>query len=160
MIRHLSFAARDPQVVATAIAELWGCEAFPFPHVAQGSWVAISGDRRGSTMEVYPLGAELHPVEGDNDAVAVMALAPATHTSTHAAIDTVLDQAGVFALAQRHAWLAKYRKRGGIFGVIELWVENTFLLEVMTPEMQREYTDFMSPEAWRAMLAAGPPPAA
>jgi hypothetical protein len=28
----------------------------------------------------------------------------------------------------------------------------------MTPAMQAEYTGFMSPDAWRAMLAAGPPP--
>lgn len=159
MIHHLSFAARDPRIAASAIAELWGGEAFPFPPVAQGSWVAISGDARGTTMEVYPLGAELHPVEGDADAVAVMASVPATHGPTHAAIATGLDEAAVFALAQRHGWLAKYRKRGGRFGVIEVWVENCFLLEVMTPEMQAEYIGFMSPEAWRAMLAAGPRPA-
>lgn len=159
MIHHLSFAARDPQTAATAVAQLWGGEAFPFPHVGKGSWVAISGDQRGTTMEVYPLGAQLHPVEGDNDAVAVMVPAPTGHTATHAAIATELSQDEVFALAQRHGWVAKYRKRGNIFGVIEFWVENAFLLEVLTPEMQREYTGFMSPQAWREMLAAGPPAA-
>ena len=29
------------------------------------------------------------------------------------------------------------------------------MLEVMTPEMQAEYTGFMSPEAWRELLALG-----
>jgi hypothetical protein len=157
MIHHLSFAAENPERAARAVAELWNGEAFPFPPVAKGSWVAISGDARGTTMEVYPLGSELHPAEGDADSEARPAAVPARFVATHAAIATELDQEAVFALAARHGWIAKYRKRGGIFGVIEFWVENAFLLEVMTPAMQREYTDFMSPDAWRALLAAGPP---
>lgn len=160
MIFHLSFAAREPQRAAEAVAELWGGEAFPFPPVAQGSWVAISGDERGTTMEIYPLGAALHPAEGDADSIAVMAAEPPGYVATHAAVATPLSAEEVHALAARHGWLTKYRKRGGIFGVIEFWVENTFLLEVLTPEMQAEYTGFMSPDAWRAMLAAGPPRAA
>ncbi|HEY0436500.1 MAG TPA: hypothetical protein VGC92_07670 [Phenylobacterium sp.] len=158
MIHHLSFAAEDPQRAAKAIAELWGGEAFPFPPVAKGSWVAIAGDARGTTMEVYPAGCELHPVEGDADGEARAAETPARFTATHAAIATPLDAEAVHALARRHGWISKYRKRGGIFGVIEVWVENAFLLEVLTPQMQREYTDFMSPDAWRAMLAKGGPP--
>ncbi len=160
MIHHISFAAENPQRAAAAIAELWGGEAFPFPPVAEGSWVAISGDARGTTMEVYPFGSELHPVDGDADAQARPAATPARFCATHAAIATPLDDEAVYALAARHGWLAKYRKRGGKFGVIEVWVENAFLLEVLTPAMQREYTDFMSPDAWRAMLAAGRPPQA
>ena len=157
MIHHFSFAAREPQRAAEAIAALWGGEAFPFPPVAEGSWVAISGDPRGTTIEVYPAGAELQPAEGDADAVAVMNDRPAQYVATHAAIASPLSEEEIYAMAARQGWLAKYCKRGGIFGVIECWVENAFLLEVMTPQMQREYTDFMSPEAWRTLLAAGPP---
>jgi hypothetical protein len=29
--------------------------------------------------------------------------------------------------------------RGGSFDVIELWIEDHFLIEVLTPEMQRDY---------------------
>ena len=157
MIHQMSIAAREPRVVAGAVAELWGGEAFPFPPVAEGSWVAISGDSRGTTMEIYPFGAELQPAEGDADGVAVMTARPTPFTATHAAIATEMDDAQVHALAARHGWLSQYRKRGGKFGVIEVWVENAVLLEVLTPAMQREYTGFMSPTAWREMLAAGPP---
>jgi hypothetical protein len=122
-----------------------------------GSWLAIAGDDRGTTIEVYPAGAELQPAEGDADAGAVMNPRPRRYVATHAAIASPLNAEEVCALAARHGWQTKCCKRGGVFGVIEFWVENSFLLEVLTPEMQREYTDFMSPEAWRAMLAAGPP---
>lgn len=157
MIFHLSIAARDPRHVASVIAELWGGEAFPFPPVAQDSWVAMAGDERGTTMEVYPAGAELRPAEGDADAVAAMNPSPARHVATHAAIASPLSAEAVQAIAAREGWLSKYRKRGGVFGVIEFWLENAVMLEVLTPEMQQEYTGFMSPDAWRAMLAAGPP---
>ena len=157
MIHHVSFAAEDPERAARAVAELWGGEAFPFPPVAKGSWVAISGDERGTTMEIYPAGTELHPTEGDADGEARMAETPARYTASHAAIATRLDAEAVHAIARRHGWLSKYRKRGGIFGVIELWIENSLMLEVMTPEMQAEYTGFMSPQAWRELLARGRP---
>ena len=161
MIHHLSFAARAPQRAAEAIAALWGGEAFPFPPVGHGSWVAIAGDERGTTMEVYPADTELHPGEADDvEAQARTAPGRPRHGPTHAAIATPLEEAEVLALAARHGWTARRLRRGGLFDVIEVWVEDAFMLEVMTPQMQREYTGFMSPDAWRALLARGGPQAA
>jgi hypothetical protein len=160
MIHHVSFAAYDPERAARAVAALWRGEAFPFPPVAKGSWVAISGDERGTTMEIYPAGTELIPAEGDADGLAVAAAHPARHTASHAAIASPLGDDEIYALAAQEGWIAKYRKRGGFFGVIEFWVENSFMLEVLTPAMQAEYVGFMSPQAWREMLAKGPPRAA
>lgn len=36
-------------------------------------------------------------------------------------------------------WNGKYRKRGGQFGVIEMWIEGWRMVEVLTPDMQAEY---------------------
>jgi hypothetical protein len=36
--------------------------------------------------------------------------------------------------------------------VIEFWLENTVLIEVLTQDMQREYLDGMTPDKWRAYL--------
>jgi hypothetical protein len=52
---------------------------------------------------------------------------------------TAMDQAAVRAIAEREGWPVKYRSRGGMFGVMELWVEGTRMIEVLTPEMQGEY---------------------
>ncbi len=159
MIHHMSFAARDPRGAAEAIAALWRGEAFPFPPVGEGSWVAISGDDRGTTMEVYRAGTELHPADGDADGAPVVRPEAPRYVASHAAIASPLGEDEIKAIAAERGWIAKYRKRGGIFGVIEFWVENSFMLEVMTPEMQREYTGFMSRDAWRAMLAGARPTA-
>ena len=71
-----------------------------------------------------------------------------------AAIATPLDRQAVLAIAAREGWPAKYRKRGGVFGVIELWIEGRQMMEILTPEMQAEYLAAMSIPNWRGMLAA------
>jgi hypothetical protein len=154
MIHHLSLAARHPQRVAETIAALWRGTALPFPPVATGSWVAFAGDARSTTIEVYPYGTEIIPAAGDADAGARTNPSPSPYGATHAAIASPLTREEILALAQRAGCLAKYRKRGGRFGVIEFWLEDSFMLEVMTAEMQAEYVGFMTPDTWRSALAA------
>jgi len=149
MIFHFSIAADDPARVARVIAQLWAGTARIFPPVGEGSAVAIAGDNSGTTVEIYARGTELVPGEGDADAYAAINRQAPRLTATHAAIATALSQADVLAIAEREGWLAKYRNRGGFFGVIELWLENTTLVEVLTPEMQDEY---------RALWVNGGPP--
>jgi len=38
--------------------------------------------------------------------------------------------------------------------VLELWVEGSRLIEVLTPEMQAEYAEALKLENWRGMLKA------
>jgi len=149
MIFHLSIAADDPARVARVVAELWGGKARIFPPVGKGSAVATAGDGIGTTLEIYARGTELAPADGDADAYAEINPDAPRRTATHIAMATRLSQQQVFAIADREGWLAKYRKRGGMFGVIELWLENAVLAEVLTPEMQAEY---------QAVWAHGGPP--
>ena len=145
MIHHYSIAAQEPQRVAGVIAELWRGQAMPFPPVSEGSWAAFAGDDRNTMVEVYPFGCELRPADGDADADAVINPEASRFSASHAAIATPLEQAEVFAIAAREGWEAKYRKRGGLFGVIEVWLENSTLIEVLTEEMQREYLSLKPP---------------
>lgn len=156
MLFHVSIAAHDPQHVATVIAELWGGEALPFPPVTQGSWIALAGDDRATAMEVYPVDTVLREAEGDADAWGERT-GELRYTATHAAIATVLDQKAVMAIALREGWPAKYRKRGGQFGVIEIWIEGRQMMEILTADMQAEYLASITIDNWRAALAAGAP---
>ena len=153
MLFHLSIDADDPRHVAGVIAELWGGRAFPFPPVLTGSWVAMAGDGHRTTLEVYPRGTELYEAPGDADAIGVIGENPG-RTATHFAMATSLDAGAVEAIAAREGWPAKYRKRGGIFGVIELWIEGRVLAEVLTPEMQREYLDCVTVGNWTSVSSA------
>ena len=50
-----------------------------------------------------------------------------------------LEREAILAIAAREGWSAKYRKRGGMFGVVEMWIEGRQMIEVLAPEMQAEY---------------------
>lgn len=142
MLFHMSIAADNPRHVAGVIAELWNGEARRFPPISDDAWIALAKDDRGTCMEVYPHGTLLRETPGDADAHGAPG-ARDRFTPTHAAIATPLRQDEVLAIARRENWPAKYRKRGGMFGVVELWIEGRQMIEVLTPEMQAEYLEAM-----------------
>jgi hypothetical protein len=151
MLFHMSIAAHDPRRVADVIAEMWGGDVFFFPPVTDGSWLVLAGDDRGTTMEIYPIDTVLREGAGDADAYGERT-GNVGFTASHAAIATELDQQAVLAIADREGWSAKYRKRGGLYGVIELWVEGRQMIEVLTPEMQAEYRTGMTRANWQRMM--------
>lgn len=152
MLFHVSIDAENPKRVAEVIAELWGGIATPFPPVIVGSWVAMAGDTRNTIVEIYPRGTELMLGEGEADSYGRIGTKVA-RSATHFAMATKLDLGRVMAIADREGWPVKYCKRGGKFGVIELWIEGTRMVEVLTPEMQAEYLGAMTVENWQRMIA-------
>ena len=153
MLFHVSIEVDDPRRAAEVVAELWGGEALPFPPVTPGSWIALAGDERGSGIEFYPRGTEIHEVPGDHDATGLR-VSPRRYNATHFAMATKLGQDEVLAIAKREGWPAKYRKRGGVFGVIEIFIDGCQMIEVLTEEMQREYVASVTIANWRTMLEA------
>jgi hypothetical protein len=157
MIFHCSIAADDPKRTAEFLAELWGGRAYPFPPVGKGSWVAMAGDERNSTIEVYARGLEAHPGEDDAPVREVIG-APVRNVAFHAAIATALSIDEVKEIAGRYDTAAKVCNRGP-FGVIEVWIDGCQMLEVLTPEMQAQYLRGVTIEGWEAFLAATASPA-
>ena len=153
MLFHMSIAAREPRHVAEVFAKLWGGQVFPFRPVCEGGWIAIAGDERGTAIEVYPQDIVLRETEGDFDAHGEQ-MPGAGYTPTHAAIATDMTLDEVLALAEREGWPAKYRKRGGMFGVVEMWIEGRQMIEVLTPPMQAEYLASMNPADWKQPVTA------
>lgn len=154
MLFHLSVEADEPKLVAEALAEIMGGEAFPFPPVGVGSWVALAGDDRGTMIEIYARGTELYQSEGG--AIGVEK-SPRRHSATHFAMATPLGSDAIFALAERRGWTAKYCRRADRFGLIEMWIEDCLMIEVLTTEMQREYLDTITIANWRRMIEEGAP---
>jgi hypothetical protein len=153
MLFHISMAAQRPRQAASLIAELWGGRAYPFPPVAEGSWIAMAGGDRGSAIEIYPIGTELHEGAGESGAQS-RAGRPSAHGPVHVAIATELGMGDVKGIARRFGAPAKVCSRGP-FRVIEVWVEGSFLIEVLTPEMQAEYLASFNFAGYERYLAAG-----
>jgi hypothetical protein len=153
MLFHISMAAERPRQAAALIAELWGGRAYPFPPVADGSWIAMAGDDRGSAIEVYPIGTELFEGQGESGAQSRRGR-PSPNGPVHVAIATELAMGDVKNIARRFGAPAKVCSRGP-FRVIEVWVEGSFMIEVLTPEMQAEYLASFNFEGYERYLAAG-----
>ncbi len=154
MLFHLSIDADEPARVARVLAKLMGGEALPLGSVEDG-WIARGGD--GGFVEVYPRGTLLALLKGDHDAEAhVDEFARWIRGSaTRFATATEMTLSQVTALAEREGWTAKYRRRPAGYGVIELWLENERLVEVLTRDLQAEYRAAMAPAACEeARLAA------
>ena len=163
MIFHISIPAKEPERVAKVIAELWRGEAFPFlPMGGNGSWVACSGDDRGSAIECYPRGARIAPSKEEHptgflvtvDAAAASEMGDlAGRVATHAAVYSPLDQEEIIALAHREGWLSRLAQRGR-FHVVEVWLENAVMLEAMPEPLKQEYLATQTLDQWRAGVAA------
>ena len=167
MINHVSIAVRDPKKVADVLAELWGGFVVPFPP-APDSFMVLANDGRGSAVEVTPIDTVLVPGEGfppeenfdlatsteEYEAKFVADDYAPRYVATHLNVNTHLSEREVKAIAEREGWRALTCNRGGgLFQLIELWIEDRFMLEVMTPEQTARYVEIFSPESIAAMQA-------
>ena len=152
MIHHLSIAARDPQHVAGVLAEIMGGKAVPFPP-NPGSFFALQLDEHGSGVEVYPAGTELRP--GDDNGGTFVRQEARGFGPTHFALSVATDAQSVEAIARREGWHCFNCNRGP-FHVIEVWVENESMVEVLPPEYAAEYLAFTNPAKVAAAMAAAP----
>ncbi|GBF56640.1 hypothetical protein PbB2_00297 [Candidatus Phycosocius bacilliformis] len=151
MILHASISAHAPEHVARVLSELWDGEALPFAPVP-GAWIAMAGDSIGSGIEVYPKACALVPGPGEAMFETRMLDVPPSHGPTHLAIRCHRNQAEIEGLAKREGWRAVRCSRGGLFDVIEFWIENQTMIEILTDEMQRDYQATSSIEAWRQAI--------
>jgi hypothetical protein len=149
MIFHFSIAADDPKRTATMIAELWRGEALPFPMLGKGSWVAHAGDDRRSSVEVYPRDMALYRGERFGD---LRPEALSRHGPFHAAVATPLSIEQVEEIGRGYGCETRVCQRGPWFRVIEFWIDDCLMLEMLTPEMQQEYQQNLTLENWHSAL--------
>lgn len=171
MIAHVSIPANDPRATALLLAAIIGGEAFEFPVVA-GAWIAVASSGSGLAVEVYPDGMAHHPGTGEADPEAHIG-GPATMTwedqifvdgrqvgpsAFHFAVVSTLTEEQIFALSHEAGIRAVKCDRGGVFGLIELWIDGTFLVEVLTEGEAARYRKFMNPAGCAEMFGPGVTP--
>lgn len=144
MIHHLSIAVRDPQNVATVLAEIIGGAAVAFPP-NPGSYWALQLDANGTGIEIYPAGTTLHPDGAQGVAFVAAPDREPGFEGFHFAISVATEKDAVAAIAAREGWSCFECMRGG-FHVLEIWVENTILIEVLPPGFAAEYLAVTKPE--------------
>lgn len=160
MLNHISIAVDNPEKAASVIAELWGGTVIPFPP-APGSFMALAGDGRGTAVEITPRDTILVPGEGlppedgfgpdfpteEFEARFAKSADVPPYVATHLNISTPLGEQEVREIGRREGWRTLVCNRGaGLFQLIELWIENRLMVEVMTPAQTARYREITSPE--------------
>lgn len=168
VIAHMSIPAKDPKATALFFAAVIDGQAFEFP-VVPGAWIAVAKDNSGLAIEVYPRTMAHHPGTGVFNP-SLMPDGPRAMpwedqifpeqeqtgpTGFHLAIATKIPQEQVIALAKAAGWRALSCERAGVFGVIEVWLDNLVLVELLTPNEVERYRQFMNPVGCRAMFGEG-----
>jgi len=169
MIAHFSLPARDPKAVAGVFASLIDGACMPFP-VVPGAWVAIARDGSGTGVEVLPEASAHNQGEGDTDpdrranGPEVMPWevqirqdgAPQEASGFHVAITSPLSADAIIEIGRAQGWRTVACDRGGVFDLVEIWVENRFLVEVLPPSGTERYLAFYNPEVAGRMFGMAP----
>jgi hypothetical protein len=173
MINHISIAVDEPERVANVLAEIWDGMVFPFPP-APDSFFVIANDGKGTAVEVTPSGTVLVPGEGlppeddlsvateEYEAKFVRSDFVPRYVATHLNISSHKSIEEIREIARREGWRVLVCNRGeGLFQLVELWIEDKFMLEVMTPEQTERYIEITQPEfiaaAFSERLPTPPP---
>jgi hypothetical protein len=153
-IAHASIPADDPKRAAEVLAEIMSGEAMPFPPGGADSWMAWSGDgaveieisRRGLAMTYGPEQAEWR-----SDGVSRRL------SEAHIALCVDRPATDVLSIAQAAGWPARHCDRGGgIFSLTEVWVEGSFMIEVLDPDQAAQYRARVTPQSWKQFLKQMP----
>ena len=92
----------------------------------------------GSLIELYRKENELHPGEPGKPCALLDIDSPARFTGSHTAIRVSASAGRVLEIASACGWRAETHRRR-VSRVIELWIENEYLLEVFPPEFASQY---------------------
>ncbi|MBD2529350.1 hypothetical protein H6G97_07115 [Nostoc flagelliforme FACHB-838] len=145
MIHHISLSVQNPQHVAQVLAEAINGQAFPFfPH--PGSYMVFPLDEHGTGIELYPLKTQLIPGKGDNQCMFAESATASGFTATHAAVSVSSTQEKIELIGKREGWRVLRCNRDSFFDVIEFWLENKVMIELLTPEMSAQYLAATQPE--------------
>ncbi len=140
MIHHLSISAQDPARVAGVFAELFGGTSISFPPIP-GGYLAVAMDAHGTGVEVYPQGGMLQP-GGPMGASYATGGQAEPYGGVHFALSIDRGIDAIEAIARREGWACHTCDRGGDFHVVELWIENRFMVELLPPAFAAEYLAF------------------
>jgi hypothetical protein len=150
MLHHISFAVRDPHHVAEVVAELWQGKAMPFPGHT-GSFIALAMDAYGTAIEFLPKGSVLKPTPNESSN---WSSEPSLtgYTATHVNMAVPVSEAEIYDIAKREGWQAVRSDRQGLFELIEFWIENKIMLELMPPNLMERYQTVVQPESLKALF--------
>lgn len=156
MIAHFSIPARRPEAAAAVFAQIMDAVVLPFPP-CPGAWMVVCRDGSGTGLEVVPEATAILRGEEEGEAsVFGYTSARVRHDGAiHIALTSKLSVDQIIALGEAEGWRAVHCDRGP-FDLVELWVDNRIMIEVLAPEGTARYLAAATPEALAARSFEAP----
>jgi hypothetical protein len=151
MLHHVSFAVHDPYRAAEVVAELMKGKAMPFPGHA-GSFIALTMDSYGTAIEFLPKGSVLKPALSNESSDWASEPSLTGYTASHVNMAVPISEAKIYAIADREGWRSVRSGRQGLLELVEFWVENEIMLELMPPNLMAAYRAVVQPENLKALF--------
>jgi hypothetical protein len=154
VIAHVSLPADDCAQVARVLAEMLGGDALAFPPGGPGAYNCWSRSNDFQIV-VTPRGNLI--VEGPTEQgwVSRPRADGVRASECHIAIAVERDASEIVALAHAAGWHARICNRGGLFDVVEVWVENAYLVECLDPTQLADYRRSMTADNWKRRFDLG-----
>ena len=150
MIHHISIDAHNPLQVARVLAEIMKGKVYKF--LIPGSYLVMPFDNYGTHIVVFKEGDVWAP-GADAKSAQILQTTPTNLVSTHAAISVPTTQQQIEQIGQRQGWRVLTRDQGdGAFRLVEFWVENRILFELLPPEFETQYLQTMQQEMIEQLL--------
>lgn len=137
-LHHVSFGVRDIERAADAVAELaeGRVVAAPSPPFPAESRFVVFGDAVGTLIELTPWGM-VHSPSG-RGLTNVPELSP--YSASHVLMSSPRSADDIVAHAQGLS-LQSAKVDAGLFTFVKVWIEDSFLLELLPPEASKAYAD-------------------
>jgi hypothetical protein len=145
MLIHTSIAANDPDRVSKVLCEVAGGKRCSFPY--PGGYYVGFDDDNSTAVEVYPIDTQLQPGPGPSYGELsstetsrqkmvryVGSGETVNYLASHIALSTPLGLEEIYAIAEREHWRASYCARRDSFRLVEFWLENRVLVELVLEE--------------------------
>ena len=148
-IAHASIPADDTANVARVLSDILQGEALPFPPAGPQAWMAWAGDS-SIDLEIVP---RSHVITFGAEQGWTQTAQGTRYSEVHLAICVNRPESEIIAIAQAAGWQAEHRERGnGAFGLCEVWVENTFMIEFLDPAQTERYSRAVTLENCKRMM--------
>ncbi|MSP83577.1 MAG: hypothetical protein EXQ94_11810 [Alphaproteobacteria bacterium] len=122
--------ANDPRIAERLGPELMDGTVSSFSPTEGAFYVGID-TATAAAIEVYPVGTELVPGKGQGVPVQFRKGSPADFGPVHVALAVPVSRADIARIGEREGWRTLPCRRGGSFDVIEFWLENRTMLELV-----------------------------
>ena len=144
MLHRISIPVDDPLHVANVLSEILHgcvlpCRDSPF------SYTVLPNDEYGSAIDLVQSGNEVIVGLNRDKFEYEYNLNHSDFSPVHLAISVPVSRYEIEQIAEREGWHVAVGNRGR-FQLIEFWLENKFLLELILPATVSQYVKSMTPQ--------------